>query len=46
MSEALERLKNLTAKISGIEIIRKENLKELESLYFTLELDQKISKFE
>jgi hypothetical protein len=46
MSEALERLKNLTAKISGIEITRKENLKELESLYFTLKLDQKISKFE
>jgi hypothetical protein len=30
MSSALDRLKNLTKKISSYELVRKENLKKLE----------------
>ncbi len=45
MSSALDRLKNLTSKISGYEMTRKENLKLLEELYKSLHVNQKIDDF-
>jgi hypothetical protein len=45
MSSALDRLKNLTSKISGYEMTRKENLKLLEELYKSLHVSQKIDDF-
>jgi len=46
MSSALDRLKNLTNKISSYEMARKENLKLLESLYLELNLNKKVNNFE
>ncbi len=46
MSTALDRLKNLTAKISIYELERKENLKELENLYAKLGIATKVERFE
>jgi phosphoglucomutase len=46
MSSALDRLKNLTAKISGYEVARKENMKLLESLYRELKIDDKVPHFD
>jgi len=46
MSSALDRLKNLTQKISSYELARKENLKELELLFKELEIDAKVDAFE
>ncbi len=46
MSSALDRLKNLTAKISSYEVARKENMEILKELYKTLEIDNKHSEFE
>jgi hypothetical protein len=45
VSSALDRLKNLTAKISSYELSRKENLKELERLYEKLHVNEKVSSF-
>ncbi|MDD2789951.1 MAG: hypothetical protein PHU40_04720 [Sulfurimonas sp.] len=45
MSSALDRLKNLTSKISGYEVARKENLRILEDLYNTLQIDKKVETF-
>ena len=45
MSSALDRLKNLTNKISSYETARKENLKVLNELFFELELDSKVEEF-
>ena len=45
MSSALDRLKNLTNKISSYEMARKDNLKTLENLYNELELHHKVEKF-
>ena len=45
MSSALERLKNLTNKISSYELARKNNLKILEELYLEVGVDQKVPKF-
>ena len=45
MSSALDRLKNLTSKISSYEMARKENLKILEDLYTQLGIDVKVGKF-
>jgi hypothetical protein len=45
MSSALDRLKNLTSKISGYEMARKENLKTLEELYNSLHVSDKITNF-
>ena len=45
MSSALDRLKNLTNKISSYEMARKDNLKILEDLYLDLELNQKVTEF-
>jgi len=46
MSSALDRLKNLTSKISGYEITRKENLKNLKELFYTIGIDKKVDDFE
>lgn len=46
MSSALDRLKNLTNKISGYEIARKDNLKILEALYKEIHINQKVQSFE
>jgi hypothetical protein len=46
MNSALDRLKNLTNKISGYEITRKENLKILEGLFYKIGIDKKIENFD
>jgi len=46
MSSALDRLKNLTNKISGYEVTRKENLKYLQELFYTIGIDKKVHSFE
>lgn len=45
MSSALDRLKNLTNKISSYETARKENLRLLEKLFEELEISQKVENF-
>jgi cytosine/adenosine deaminase-related metal-dependent hydrolase len=45
MSSALDRLKNLTTKLSGYETARKENLKILEDLYKRLHVQEKVENF-
>jgi len=45
MSSALDRLKNLTNKISSYELERKENLKKLEILFDKLALSVKVPEF-
>ena len=45
MSSALDRLKNLTNKISSYEMARKENLKILEMLFNELEISKKVENF-
>ncbi|NOQ30709.1 MAG: hypothetical protein GQ570_06265 [Helicobacteraceae bacterium] len=45
MSSALDRLKNLTTNITSYERTRKENLEDLEILFYMLELDQKVTDF-
>jgi len=45
VSTALDRLKNLTAKISSYEVARKENMAALESLYHDLGVDEKVPEF-
>ena len=45
MSSALDRLKNLTNKISSYETARKDNLKILEKLYFEIGIDEKVENF-
>jgi len=45
MSSALDRLKNLTNKISSYETARKENLRLLEKLFEELEISKKVEKF-
>ncbi|MCD4667533.1 MAG: hypothetical protein K8R44_02910 [Sulfurimonas sp.] len=45
MSSALDRLKNLTNKISSYEMARKENLKILKELYLELNLEKKVEEF-
>ncbi len=46
MSSALDRLKNLTNKISSYELARKNNLKILQELYKEVGIDKKVAKFE
>jgi len=46
MSSALERLKNLTNKISNYETTRKQNVKILKDLFQELGIDKKVEKFE
>ncbi|WP_415396564.1 hypothetical protein [Sulfurimonas sp. CS5] len=45
MSSALDRLKNLTNKISSYETARKENIKILENLYKKIQIDKKVENF-
>ncbi len=45
MSSALDRLKNLTNKISSYELARKDNLKILEELFIELEIFDKVEEF-
>jgi len=46
MSSALDRLKNLTNKISGYETARKENISILKKLYLETGIDKKVENFE
>jgi hypothetical protein len=46
VSAALDRLKNLTARISGYEVARKENMSLLEALYDELDIKQKVMMFD
>lgn len=46
MSSALDRLKNLTNKISSYERARKDNLRLLEELYKEIKIDEKVESFE
>jgi len=46
MSSALDRLKNLTSKISSYEIARKENLKVLLELFHSLEMSKKVNSLD
>ncbi len=45
MSSALDRLKDLTSKISSYELARKENLKLLEKLFKKLHIEEKVGDF-
>jgi hypothetical protein len=45
MSSALDRLKNLTNKISSYETARKENLAVLQKLYKEIGIDEKVHDF-
>ncbi|MDD5400416.1 MAG: hypothetical protein PHQ93_04425 [Sulfurimonas sp.] len=45
MSSALDRLKNLTNKISSYERARKDNLAILQNLYGELGINQKVEEF-
>ncbi len=45
MSSALDRLKNLTNKISSYETARKDNLKILKDLYTQTGIDKKVENF-
>jgi len=46
MSSALDRLKNLTNKISSYELERKQNMNKLKSLYLEVGIDKKVEIFE
>ena len=46
MSSALDRLKNLSLKISSYEMARKENMLILEKLYKEIGIYKKVDKFE
>ncbi len=46
MNTPLDRLKNLTSKISGYEVARKENLGILRTLYTLLKIDDKVECFD
>ncbi|MDD5158389.1 hypothetical protein [Sulfurimonas sp.] len=45
MSSALDKLKNLTNKISGYERARKSNMEILENLFFELSINKKVEDF-
>lgn len=46
MSAALDRLKNLTNKISSYERVRKDNISALKVLYKEISIDKKIENFD
>jgi len=46
MSSALDRLKNLTSRISGYETARKENISFLKKLFIETGIDKKVENFE
>ncbi len=45
MSSALDRLKDLTTKISSYERVRKENLSILEELFYDISINEKVENF-
>ena len=45
MSSALDRLKNLTNKISSYETARKDNIKSLKNLYIKIGINEKVDNF-
>ena len=45
MGSALDRLKNLTNKISSYETARKDNLKILKNIYIDIKIDDKVEEF-
>jgi len=45
MNTALERLKELTTKITSYELTRKENYQRLEMLFYELSLNLKVNNF-
>jgi hypothetical protein len=45
MSSALDRLKNLTNKISSYETARKDNLKKLKNLFTQIRINEKVENF-
>jgi hypothetical protein len=45
MSSALDRLKNLTNKISSYERARKDNIEVLQNLYSEIGIDKKVDEF-
>jgi hypothetical protein len=45
VSSALDRLKDLTSKITSYELSRKQNIKKLEKLYILLGIDEKVDSF-
>ena len=45
MSTALDRLKNLTNKISSYERVRKEDTTHLERLFYEINIDKKVDNF-
>jgi len=45
MSSALDRLKQLTTKISSYEVARKDNLEILKKLYHEIGIDKKVDVF-
>ena len=46
MSSALDRLKNLTNKISSYELERKQNMNKLRSLFLEVGINKKVENFE
>jgi len=46
VSSALDRLKNLTNKISSYELARKQNMSSLKTLYREIGIDKKVEDFE
>ena len=46
MSSALDRLKNLTNKISSYELTRKNNMSRLRELFVSVGIDNKVDTFE
>ncbi|WP_457745562.1 hypothetical protein [Sulfurimonas sp.] len=46
MSSALDRLKNLTNKISSYELSRKSNKRRLQELFVELEINNKVQDFQ
>jgi len=45
MSSALDRLKNLTNKISSYELARKQNMIALKKLFIEINIDKKVEQF-
>lgn len=45
MSSALDRLKDLTSKITSYKTARKDNLKILQELFISLHIDEKVASF-
>lgn len=46
MSDALDRLKDLASRITGYEVLRKENMATLRELFASLCIDEKVQTFD